>query len=479
MKGRIKYNVLTAEETSLFADRMERLLSERGIELSHELLKQELVEKGCKAEGNHVWFPREIIKKAIDAVPTEFTLYAPDEKYNMTFPHPEGSFYTRTNTGAPFYQPAKGEKHLVTLADCREFFSIANQLSNINYVALPSACDPAVPEEAIDVFTLEQALHTSAKHIWIQPYEQANVKYLVEMCQTAAGGADALREKPIVSFISCSVPVLQYKDMDAEIIYQCAKNGIPVQPCSLPTAGANAPVTAQGVALVACADVLAQIVMLELLCPGLPVIATTLLFSLDMITTQTMQSQTEITYGRLICMQVFEQYYNIRCHSYGTGSDSDKMDGQNMIERTSLIQAMALSDASVLGGAGQLDTAKTISPLQLILDNEIFEIAKRLRGGLDVTDETLDFEEILAGNDADGYLRSKHTRKHCRKLHRSKLFVTGTADDPKEAAMMLLDRAFDAYKKLTAEETPSLLDEIKTEHIHEIVIQAAADLSGK
>lgn len=479
MKGRIKYNVLTAEETSLFADRMEQLLSERGIILGHEALKEELASKGCIVDGNHVRFPKEVIQKAIASVPSEFTLYAPDEKNNMQFPHPDGNFYTRTNTGAPFYQPAEGEKRLVTIADCKEYFHIANQLSNINYVALPSACDPAVPEEAIDVFSLEQALHTSKKHVWIQPYEQDNVKFLIEMCQKAVGGAEALREKPIVSFISCSVPVLQFKDMDAEIIYQCAKNGVPVQPCSLPTAGANAPVTGQGVALVACADVLAQIVMLELLCPGLPVIATTLLFSLDMISTQTMQSNTEITIGRLICMQVFEQHYNIRCHSYGTGSDSDKLDGQNMIERTSLIQAMAMSDASVLGGAGQFDTAKTISPIQLIIDNEIFETSKRLRTGLEVSDETLNFPELLAGNDADGYLRSKHTRKHCRKMHRNKLFATGTADDPAEAKLTVLDRAFEQYKKLTKEEPESMLDADTAAAIHDIVLKAAKELTRK
>ena len=244
------------------------------------------------------------------------------------------------------------------------------------------------------MFTLETALNISQKHIWIQPYEAANTKYLIDMCAAAAKGAENLRERPFVSFISCSVPVLKFKYMDAEIIYQCAKAGIPVQPCALPTAGANTPVTAQGTALAACADVLAQIVMLELLCPGLPVIATPLLFSMDMQTTYTLQSNTEITMGRLICMQVFEQGYHIPCHSYGTGSDSMMLDGQNMIERTSLIHAMAFSDASILGGAGQLETAKTISPLQLVIDNEIFGIAKRLRSGLAVTDETLDFEEL-------------------------------------------------------------------------------------
>ncbi len=476
MKKRIKYNVMTEEETALFADHMERLLSERGIELDHPALKEELLRAGCQVDGNHVRFPKEIIKKAIADVPAEFTLYAQDETNNLVFPHPEGKFYTRTCTGAPFIQPVDEEKRQITPDDCTKWFALANELENISFVALPSACDPSVPEEAIDVFALERALNTSKKHIWIQPYEAENTKYLIRMCQEAAGGEQALKEKPIVSFISCSVPVLQYKYMDAEIIYECAKAGIPVLPCSLPTAGANAPVTAQGCALVACAEVLAQIVMLELLCPGLPVVATPLLFSLDMKTTHTLQSNTEITYGRLICMQVFEQFYNIRCHSYGTGTDSVLLDEQNMIERTSLIHAMAMSDASILGGAGQFDTAKTISPLQLILDNEIFEIAKRLRDGLDVTDETMNFDELIAGNDANGYLRSKHTRKHCRTMHRSKLFNTQGEAKEGQKETTLLDRAKEFYDEFQKKEIPELLSVEKQEAIASIVKEAAENL---
>ena len=476
MTGRIKYNVLTPEEMQLFADRTERLLAERGITTDHAQLKEELAAHGCLVDGAHVRFPREVIRKAVAAVPAEFTLYAPDEKFNMAFPHPEGSFYTRTNTGAPFYLPAEGERRLVTLDDCAEFFALANQLNNIDYIALPSSCDPGVPNESIDVHTLERALNVSQKHIWIQPYETENTRYLIEMCQAAAGGADALREKPFVSFISCSVPVLHFKYMDAEIIYECAKAGIPVQPCSLPTAGANAPVTGQGVALVACADVLAQIVMLELLCPGLPVIATTLLFSMDMKTTYTLQSNTEITMGRLICMQVFEQYYNIRCHSYGTGSDSPSLDGQNMIERTSLIQAMAMSDASVLGGAGQLETAKTISPLQLIIDQEIFETAKRLRAGLAVDDDTLDFEELLEGDDGEGYLESDHTLDYFSTIHRCDLFYGCTLD--KEGSRTLNDRVMERYQQLTESPIPRVLSPETAALVHEIVERATEELKA-
>lgn len=476
MRGRVKYNVMTEQELALFTNRMERLLSERGIQMDHPALKEELVAAGCIAEGDKVYFPKEVIDKAMAAVPKEFTLCAPDPQFDMKFPHPEGSFYTRTCTGAPYYMTADGDKHPVRLEDTSEWFHLVNELENINYVALPSTCDSNVPEDSIDVYTLEKALQISKKHIWIQPYEADNTKYLIEMCTKAAGGAEALRERPIVSFISCSVPVLKFKYMDAEIIYECAKAGIPVQPCALPTAGANTPVTAQGTALAACADVLAQIVMLELLCPGLPVIATPLLFSMDMATTHTLQSNTEITFGRLICMQAFEQGYGVPCHSYGTGTDSWLLDGQNMIERTSLIHAMAMSDASVLGGAGQLETAKTINPQTLIVDNEIFGIAKRLRAGLVVDDEALDFEDLLEGDDADGYMMMDHTIDHMRDAHRPELFYKGDVRGAHDEEVDILERAMKKYNEIKAMPVSSMMDEETTAAVHEIVERATVEL---
>lgn len=472
MRGRIKYNVMSEQELALFKERMELLLEKRGVHMTHQAMKAALEKAGCPVEGDRVRFPKEIIKKAVAAVPEQFVLYAPDEDHNMTFPHPEGGFYTRTCTGAPQYLPAEGEKHPVNLEDTAQWFHLVNAMDNVDFVALPSTCSEEIPGTVIDVYTLEQALKISKKHIWIQPYEGANTKYLIDMCAAAAGGLDKLREKPIVSFISCSVPVLKFKDMDAEILYQCAMAGIPVQPCALPTAGANTPITAQGTALAACADVLAQIVMLELLCPGLPVIATPLLFSMDMQTTYTLQSNTEITFGRLLCMQAFEQGYGIPCHSYGTGTDSMTLDAQNMIERTSLIHAMALSDASVLGGAGQLETAKTISPLQLIIDNEIFGIARRLRSGLEVNDETMDFEELLEGDDEDGYIMSEHTLEYFGGIHRPELFYRGHLNTVEDGANNLESHARRVYEQVMRQPAEPVLTPEREAAVHEVLLAA-------
>lgn len=98
-----------------------------------------------------------------------------------------------------------------------------------------------------------------------------------------------------------------------------------------------------------------------------------------------------------------------------------------MIERTQLTDMMAMSDADVLGGAGQLDTARTNSPLQLILDNEIFGIAQRLRQGLTVDDEMFDWDELMGDPEelADGFIVTEHTLRHYADATRPELFNRG------------------------------------------------------
>ncbi len=456
MKKRVQYTVMSEQELQHMKDRAEQLLIERGVHLDHDEMLSALAEKGCVVdmENKDVKFTKEGIDKALAAVPAEFTLYSPSGKYDLKFPNPTGDFYTRTNTGAPNYRTIDNQTHYVKPEEVVEWYKICNVMDQLDFVTLPSTSGEYVSEDAVDVWTLAEALKHSAKHIWVQPYEADNVKYLIELAQAFAGGADALREKPIISLISCSVPCLTYKHMDAEILWRAALEGVPVQPCSLPTAGANTPVTAVGTAFIACAEVLAQIIMLELLCPGLPVIATPLLFSMDMVSTYTLQSNTEITTARSIAMEFFENGYNIRAHSYGTGTDSVTLDEQNFIERTNLIDSMGLSAASILGGAGQLETAKTISPVQLIIDNEIFGIARRERAGLAVDDEAFDWDEVIAGIDKDpsfSYLMSEHTMRHYEEPHRPDMFNReGVVQWQRAGSKSLLQKAEEKFHEIMA-----------------------------
>ena len=479
----LKASAVDQASLALMKQRAEELLELRGVTIDHTELCRDLAEKGCVVEGNLVRFPRPLIAQAVSAVPDQFTLFSPSGKHDLSFPHPAGGFYTRTNTGAPNFRAADGNVHPFTLKEAEDWFVLANSLPNINFVALPSvAASDEIPARAVDLYALERALRVSEKHIWIQPYETESVQGLIDLSAAAAGGLDNLRKRPIVSFIACSVPLLSFKHMDAEILLRCAQAGIPVQPCSLPTAGANAPVTAQGTALVCCTEVLAMIVMLELLCPGLPVVATPLPFSMDMMTTYSLQSAPEITLCRALCMQFFEEGYHIRAHTYASGTDSLTTDGQSLIERTSLAHMLALSGGSVLGGAGQIETAKTNCPLTLIIDDEIFGIAQRLRRGLVVDDEMMDIEELFGDPEEldDGFIMTEHTLRHYREFTRPALFSrVGVSAWGQAGRPTFEDRVRTHYEELMAKPVRRELSADIAAALDDAFSKAVAALCGK
>lgn len=479
MKNLVISRILNSEQLDFMKDKLETILAERGVKVEHPEVLQLVKEAGAEVSDLNVRFPRKLIKETLEKKPDSFTLAGRDKQYDLKFPHPDGLFYTRTCTGALNYYNENNEYHPITLREAGEFTRLTSHLEHVDFCSIPSTQSKDVPPETLDIHTLRTVMENTSKHIWIQPYEKENVKYLIEIAAAVAGGKEKLKARPIISMIACSNTPLEYKSMDLEVILQCCKSGVPIQACALPTGGANAPVTSQGYALMAATEVMAMVLLAQLIKPGTPVIATPLLFSMDMSTTYTLQSPIEVTMGRMVAMQLFTEGYGLPAHTYGTGSDSIVLDGQNMIERTSITHMVALSGASVLGGAGQLEVAKTISPLQLIIDNDIFGMVKQLKAGLEISNETLAFDEIKRLKGREAFIAMDHTYRHFRDIFMPQTFFRDTRRSWEEhGSKDLVERSRDIYVTLQQKYQNFSLPENVSKEIEDIIQRADHELKG-
>jgi trimethylamine:corrinoid methyltransferase-like protein len=482
MAEKLGVRILSTEEIEFLKGKIHELLAKKGITIEHPEVMKILKEAGaevCEPTGS-VKFPLPVIEEALKQVPREFTLAGIDPKYDLKFPHPNGLFYTRTNTGGMNYLSENGEYHHILIEEVAEWTRLTNALENIDFWSLPSTKPVGFPAETIDIHTLNTVLRNTKKHGWVQPYEAENIKYLIELAAAVVGGKEQLRKRPIISGICCSVPPLTYKYMDMNIIYECCKAGVPLQPCSLPTAGANVPITPSGIALVACAEVLAMIIMAQLIAPGTPCVATPLLFEMDMLTTNTTQSAMSTTIGRMMSMQLFEEGYGIPAHTYGTGTDSCIPDAQAGIEQASISLMVALAGASVLGGAGQVETAKTISPVQLIIDNDIFGMVRQLKAGYVANEETTGWNDILGHTGKEGFVDKEHTFRHFRDGYRTKVFNRDSRTAWLEkGGKDIVARAKDLYQSIKQNYEPINLPQEVIEEMDAIVKRADEALGKK
>ena len=466
------------DQLELMKARVFELLEHRGVKMDHpEILK--LMDKAGATvdfDSKIVRLAKVFLKEQISQAPTKITLMGRNEENRVEMPRDDGTFYTRTNTGAQSWIDLESGKYRrITASDVVDWARLADRLEQISICAFPVPSD--VPTATPDVHALNLMLQNVKKHVWVQPYTRESVDYLINLAIVAAGGEQALRVSPLVSFITCSLTPLEFKCMDLDIILKCARNGIPLHACSLPGAGATAPITVPAVVLLSVAEILAVLAVAQVVQPGIPVIATPLIFSTDMMTGRSLQSSAESMQGAALAVQFIKTAFGIPTHTYGIGSDSPVIDGQCMSEGALRSMLIGLSGADILGAAGQLEVATTISPVQLAIDNEVFGAVRRMIADISFDDDSLAWADLLAAEPGCNFLTGEHTLRHCRDGLMPKNFTRMTREDwDKKEQGDLVARASEYCKDLLAKAEPSNLPKHVVREMDAIVGRADKQL---
>ena len=89
-------------------------------------------------------------------------------------------------------------------------------------------------------------------------------------------------------------------------------------------------------------------------------------------------------------------------------------DAQAGHEKTITNLLPALAGASLIYGMGMLELGMTFSYAQLLIDNEIAGMVKRVVQGIEVSDDTLAVELIKKVGSEKDYLAEKHTRAYMK-----------------------------------------------------------------
>jgi len=403
------------DQMELMKARVSELLEHRGVKMDHPEVLKLMDRAGATVDFDSkiVRLPKAFLEEQINQAPTKITLAGRNGGNRLEIPRDDGTFHTRTNTGAQSWIDLESGKYRrITASDVKDWARLADRLEQISLCAFPVPSD--VHTATPDVHALNLMLQNVEKHVWVQPYTTESVDYLIDLTVAAAGGERALRADSLVSFITCSLTPLEFKRMDLDIILKCARNGIPLHACSLPGAGATAPITIPGVVLLVAAEILAMLAAAQVVQPGIPIIATPLIFSTDMMTGRSLQSSAESMQGAALAVQFIKAAYGIPTHTYGIGSDSPIMDGQCMSEGALRSILIGLSGADILGAAGQLEVATTISPVQLAIDNEVLGTVRRMIASISFDNDNLAWDELLAAEPGCNFLTGDHTLRHCR-----------------------------------------------------------------
>lgn len=283
---RIGFEVLGREAREAVHRSTLEILAGVGVAVGSAEAREMLAVGGCRAEAGSdvVRFPGEVVESALETAPGEILLAGRDPKDDYVMGGRRVG-YTNFGEGTQVYDLDTGELRDSSVADvglCARLCDAMDMVATHERAVAPNDC----PEDAHDVYALEACLRNTTKHIHIGANDGRHARWLFEIASAVQGGAERLRERPILSVNTCPTSPLQLHANTAEIIMECARAGVAVNILSMAMAGATAPISLSGALVTHNAEVLAGIVLAQATAPGAPVIygSSTTTFDLKLAT---------------------------------------------------------------------------------------------------------------------------------------------------------------------------------------------------
>ncbi len=219
----------------------------------------------------------------------------------------------------------------------------------------------------------------------------------------------------MIGFVGPSPP-LSYQCDAVEAAFRFVEGGFPVYLSSGAIFGGTAPVTLAGGTISSNAEMIAGVVLIQLIKPGARVLVSDMAYPQDMRTGSPSFGAIGISLHAVMFNQLWRRY-GIPRNNAGVGpSNSKKIDFQCGYEKGMGILISALSGANVICSHGGIYGEITYHPVQSILDDDIAGMVGRFLEGVEVSDTTLAIDLIEEVGPIPGhYLDKKHTREWWKK----------------------------------------------------------------
>ena len=408
-------NFLSDKDLETLHESSLRILNETGVIVDNRELREILAEAGAEvnSDSNTTKLPPNLAQKAIDRAPSGFTLYERGEE-GGTIQVGEDRTYTHT-TGGPSYirDLETGERRDATVKDVVRAARIVSSLDNIHtYSPLVSPTDVVSGAEGIEM--VNAAIRNTGKIVENPVSSGAEVKFLHEMFCAAVGSEGKLDRKPGFVISVSPISPLAFDKLSGEALLKSARKGLPLKVLPAPITGATAPVTFAGAIAQQNAELLAGLIIAQTVSPGIPTVLAPRLSIMDMRTSYVSWGTNELGMASACAVQLLKKY-NIPSDVYGLSSDAKIMDQQQGYEKSLNGLLPALAGANFLSGAGGLESLKSCSLAQLIIDNEIFGMIMNTLNGFEINKDTIALDLIDDVGPRGDFLRQKHTARYARK----------------------------------------------------------------
>jgi trimethylamine--corrinoid protein Co-methyltransferase len=365
-----------------------------------EIFNSSGAEVTTDSSGDHpcwqIKIPEKLVMEAIDSAPKTVKLGArnPDNTLIMKGDEPRVYFISGSETNiwldvdfptyvkksdssteikVPEFHPRRA-----TVADLCQSAHVCEHLETLDgYIRTVNIQDEDITEDNKDVNKFFASLNNTTKHFMSGLTKLEQLDNVVRMAELIAGGKEALKENPIISFITCLVKSpLQFVEDTTDTFIEVCRRGLPVVVSSSPQAGTTAPIKEAGIMAQINAEVLAGITLGQLVNKGTPMLYGSVPVRARMDTLGDSYGSVETSQYNIDCVQM-ARFYEIPNYSTSGVCDTKIPGQQASIERLFSDIVVSLSGPQYLHCAyGLLDGNAVFCLLQAVLDDAHFQMLK-------------------------------------------------------------------------------------------------------
>jgi trimethylamine--corrinoid protein Co-methyltransferase len=422
--------VLSDEEKTLIHAESLRILSEVGVRFHGEKALPLLEAHGARisAEERLARLPSEIVDHALRSTPKAVTFEARNPAHNFPMP----SAWTglgMDGTAAFALDFVTGERRYGTRKDIENAMRVfqAMDLSVMAWAPVAASDTPAPSRPLHEFFTM---LRFCSKHGEHELHRVEQVPFLVEGLKAIQGSEDAIRTHKIASLIYCPVAPLVHDGQMLDAYLELGQLDLPVMIMPMPVAGTTGPASLFSNIALANAEVLSALVVFQLAHPGRPLVYSNAAGVLDFSTGSFLAGSPE-TALQSAALTAMGRFYHLPTTSTGCSTDAKEPGPQAVAEKMLSALSDFLAGTDIVIGIGEVECSQALVLEQIVVDNEIGHLCRRLRQGIDTGSAMNLFEDIAKVGPGGHFLKCRSTRQTAR----SRLFAPPALTDrhPHEA----------------------------------------------
>jgi len=435
------------------------ILERVGVEVHDDQAREILGDHGAHIKGRRVKLPSVMVDEALRVTPPRLTLCDRHGDvairawgYETAFGGGSDCLYVLDHR--------TGGRRKAVLGDVRDAVRLMDGLAEIDFVMsafLPSDVD----QQVYDRFQMEVMLNNTTKPIVFVTPDFEGCVTMVEMCEVAAGGQAAFRERP---FATCYINVTSGLVANEEATQKCiylAEKGLPMLYIPLNAGGVNSPATTAGCMATMNAGSLLGVVLAQLVRPGTPVALPG--WNGGPYNLQTMVGNYVLAAEQGVATSM-GKFYDLPVFGLGGSTDSKVLDQQCAAEATLSLFTAHLNGANIVHDCGFMDAGMQGSLQLLAIDNDLIGFIRAATGVVNVTEETLALDVVEELGPSGDYLAHAHTYRHFREPYYSELADKRQYDD-------WLDQGGSTMEERAARQVDAILEKHEVEPLPEDVQQ--------